>query len=108
MSTNPKVTATESTSSRHKRRRRAAHAIVRQTEVGDHAACGKFINRQDATPVKVDSNGVPLSVEYYPCPACRNIQRLEKDMEGHWPTFRIPASLALDIVDIAQPKDSAE
>ena len=108
MSTNPKITATESANSRHKRRRRAAHNIIRSTEAGDHTACGDFIARQDATPVKVDGNGMPLSVEYYPCPACRHIQRLEKDMEGRWPTFRIPASLALDIVDIARPKDSAE
>lgn len=107
MTTNPKITTTESTNSRHKRRRSAAHSIIRSTEAGDHTSCGKFINRQDSTPVKVDSDGVPLSVEYYPCPACRNIRRIEKDMEGHWPTFRIPASLALDIVDIAQPKDSA-
>ncbi|WP_297455086.1 hypothetical protein [uncultured Corynebacterium sp.] len=107
MTTNPKITTTESTGSRHKRRRRASHFIVRRTEAGDHTSCGKFINRQHSTPVKVDSNGVPLSAEYYPCSACQDMERLEKEMKGHWPTFRIPASLALDIVDIAQPKDSA-
>lgn len=99
MTTNPKITTTESTTSRNKRRRRAAHTIVRRTEAGDHAACGKFINRQHATPVKVDSNGVPLSVEYYPCPACRDMRRLEKEMKGHWPKFLIPADMALDMAD---------
>ncbi|MFK3615312.1 hypothetical protein [Corynebacterium amycolatum] len=107
MTTTPKITTTESTTSRNKRRRRAAHSIIRSTEAGNHTMCGKFISRQDSTPVKVDSDGVPLSVEYYPCPACRHIRDLEKDMEGHWPIFRIPSSLALDIVDIAQPKDTA-
>lgn len=68
MTTNPKITTTESTNSRHKRRRRAAHSIIRSTEAGDHTSCGDFIARQDVTPVKIDSDGVPLSVEYYPMP----------------------------------------
>lgn len=80
-------------------RRRASHFIVRQTEAGDHAACGHFIARQNSTPVKVDSNGVPLSAEYYPCPACQDMERLEKEMKGHWPKFLIPADMALDLAD---------
>lgn len=99
MTTTPKITTTESTTSRNKRRRRAAHTIVRRTEAGDHAACGHFIARQNSTPVKVDSNGVPLSVEYYPCPACQDMERLEKEMKGHWPKFLIPADMALDMAD---------
>lgn len=99
MTTNPKITTTESTTSRNKRRRRAAHAIVRQTEAGDHTMCGKFISRQDSTPVKVDSDGVPLSVEYYPCPACRHLRDLERDMTASWPKFLVPADLALDMAD---------
>ncbi|MDK8793710.1 hypothetical protein QP995_08745 [Corynebacterium sp. MSK032] len=87
------------TKSKRRRRRIASHTIVRQTEAGDHTACGKFIARQWSTPVKVDSDGVPLSAEYYPCPACRHIRDLEKDMEGHWPKFLIPADLALDLAD---------
>ena len=90
-------TTTETKSKRP--RRRAAHTIVRRTEAGDHTACGKFIARQNATPVKVDSNGVPLSVEYYPCPACRDMKRFEKEMKGHWPKFLIPADMALDLAD---------
>ncbi len=99
MTTNPKITTTESTNSRHKRRRRAAHSIIRQTEAGDHAACGHFIARKWSTPVKVDGNGVPLDIEYYPCPACRDMKRLEKSMEGHWPKFLVPADMALDMAD---------
>ena len=99
MTTNPKITTTASTDSRHKRRRRASHFIARQTEAGDHTACGHFIARQHSTPVKVDSDGVPLSVEYYPCPACRHIHRLEKDMAGSWPKFLIPADMALGMAD---------
>ena len=99
MTTTPKITTTESTTSRNKRRRRAAHTIVRRTEAGDHAACGHFIARQNSTPVKVDSNGVPLSVEYYPCPACRNIQRLEKDMEGHSGMTMMDATDLLNAAD---------
>ena len=99
MTTTPKITTTESTTSRNKRRRRAAHSIIRSTEAGDHTMCGKFINRQNATPVKVDSNGVPLSVEHYPCPACRNIQRLEKDMEGHSGMTMMDATDLLNAAD---------
>ncbi len=87
------------TKSKRRRRRIASHTIVRQTEAGDHTACGKFIARECSTPVKVDSDGVPLSAEYYPCPACRHIRDLEKDMEGHWPKFLIPADMALDMAD---------
>lgn len=87
------------TKSKRRRRRIAAHTIVRQTEAGDHAACGHFIARQNATPVKVDSDGVPLSVEYYPCPACQDMRRLEKSMVNHWPKFMIPADMALDLAD---------
>ena len=87
------------TKSKRRRRRIASHTIVRQTEAGDHTACGKFIARECSTPVKVDSDGVPLSAEYYLCPACRHIRDLEKDMEGHWPKFLIPADMALDMAD---------
>ena len=87
------------TKSKRRRRRIASHTIVRQTEAGDHTACGKFIARECSTPVKVDSDGVPLSAEYHPCPACRHIRDLEKDMEGHWPKFLIPADMALDMAD---------
>ena len=90
-------TTTETKSKRP--RRRASHFIVRRTEAGDHTACGDFIARQHSTPVKVDSNGVPLSTEYYPCSACQDMERLEKEMKGHWPKFLIPADLALDMAD---------
>ncbi|WP_408910005.1 hypothetical protein ACKFRO_10085 [Corynebacterium amycolatum] len=93
------------TKSKRRRRRIAAHTIVRRTEAGDHAACGHFIARQWVTPVKVDSDGVPLSAEYYPCPACRDMKRLEKSMEGHWPKFMIPADMALDLADRWEVKE---
>lgn len=93
------------TKSKRRRRRIASHTIVRQTEAGDHTACGKFIARACSTPVKVDSDGVPLSAEYYPCPACRHIRDLEKDMEGLWPKFLVPADMALDMADRWEVKE---
>ena len=93
------------TKSKRRRRRIAAHIIVRRTEAGDHAACGHFIARQWVTPVKVDSDGVPLSAEYYPCPACRDMKRLEKSMANHWPKFLIPADMALDLADRWEVKE---
>ncbi|MGJ4076530.1 hypothetical protein ACN4BX_05585 [Corynebacterium macclintockiae] len=105
MTTSPKSTTNEAPDSRHKKpRRRASHTIIRSTEAGDHTACGNFIASQWATPVEVDSDGVPLSAEYYPCPACRDMNRLEKDMKGHWPMFRLPADLALDMADVWEIK----
>ena len=99
MTTRNNLTTTAASDDKPKRRRRAAHVSIRHTEAGAHTLCGKLIARQWATPVKVDEDGVPLSVEYYPCTACENIRRLEKSMEGHWSKFLVPADMALVMAD---------
>lgn len=103
MTTTPKITTTESTDSRHKRRRRPYHTRARVTDAGEYMVCGHFISKNRI----IDVNTYTGDIEFFPCPGCEYIRRLEKDMKGHWPVFKIPASLALDIVDIAQPKDTA-
>lgn len=104
MTTSPKSTTNESTSSRHKRRRRPAHTVARQTEAGTHALCGAFIPRSGLTRVPVDRNHVPLSFVYYPCPGCASIRHMEEEMENVWPMFRLPADLALDMADVWEIK----
>lgn len=81
-----------------RRRRMPAHTRVRITAEGEHMACGHFIPKHRVLDVKT-YNG---PIEFYPCPGCQAVDRLEDEMKNFWPKFLIPADLALDLAPQAQ------
>lgn len=86
-------TTTETKSKRP--RRRPYHTRARVTDAGEYMVCGHFISKNRI----IDVNTYTGDIEFYPCPGCEYIRRLEKDMKGYWPKFLIPADMALDMAD---------